>query len=94
MKLKVLRRENKEVETDLELPVYLCFQDEFGNDEVVKITEGGKVTVKFDFIEVTISVSTNFFVEEHHVDESSITTEEHFNELYSCALNYITRKIG
>lgn len=93
MKLKVLKRENKEVETDLELPVYLYFQDEFSNDEVVKITEKGKVTVKFDFSEVTISVSTNFFVEEHHVNERNLTSEEHFNELYSSALDYIINKL-
>lgn len=93
MKLKVLRRENKEVETDLELPVYLYFQDEFSNDEAVKITEKGKVTVKFDFYEVTVSVNTNFFVEEYNVNERNLTTEEHFNELYSSALDYISGKI-
>ena len=92
MKLKVLRRENKEVETDLELPVYLYFQDEFCNDEVVKITEKGKVTVKFGFNDVTISVNTHFFIEEYDVKESNITTEERFNELYLSAVDYIERE--
>jgi hypothetical protein len=91
MKLKVLKREHKEVETDLDLPVYVYLQDEFSNDEIIKITEKGKVTVKFDFSEVVISVDTNFFVEEHWL--SNITTEEHFNELYTSALDYINSKL-
>ena len=94
MKLKVLRRENKEVETDLELPVYLYFQDEFCNGEVVKITEKGKVTVKFDFVNgVTINVVENYFVGEQHIDTSNVTTEERFNELYSSAVDYISGKL-
>jgi len=91
MKLKVLKREHKEVETDLDLPVYVYLQDEFSNDEIIKITEKGKVTVKFDFSEVVISVDTNFFVEEHWL--SKTTTQEHFNELYASALDYINSKL-
>lgn len=92
MKLKVLKRENKEVETDLELPVYLYFQDEFCNDEVVKITDRAKVTVKFDLIHgVSINVDEKYFVEEHHVNERNLTNEEHFNELYSSAMDYLNK---
>lgn len=92
MKLKVLKRENKEVETDLELPVYLYFQDEFSNDEVVKITEKGKITVKFDFSGVTISVDERYFVEDYEVNERSLTSERHFNELYSSAMDYLNNQ--
>ena len=94
MKLKVIKRENKEVETDLEFPVFLYFQDEFCNDEVVKITERAKITVKFDFIHgVTINVDEKYFVEEHHVNKINLTSEEHFNELYSSAMDYLNNKL-
>ena len=93
MKLKVLRRENKEVLTDLELPVYLYFQDEFCNDEVVKITERAKITVKFLYYGVTIIVDENYFVEDFEVDERNLTNEKHFNELYSSAMDYLNNKL-
>lgn len=93
MKLKVLKRENKEVETDLELPVYLYFQDELCNDEVIKITERAKITVKFDFNGVNISVDENYFVEDYEVDERNLTSEKHFNELYSSAMDYLNSRL-
>lgn len=93
MKLKVLKRENKEVETDLELPVYLYFQDEFSNDEVVKITERARITIKFDFSGVTISVDERYFVEDYEVNERNLTSEEHFNELYTSAMDYLNNQL-
>ena len=93
MKLKVTKREYKEVETDLDLPVYLYFQDELCNDELVKITEKEKITVKYDYNILTISVETNFIVEDF-IFESCQTTEKHFNEIYSEALKYLTDAVS
>ena len=54
MKLKIIKREYKEVETNLELPVYLYFQDELCNDELVKITEKEKINIKYDYNSIII----------------------------------------
>ena len=64
MKIKVIKREYKEVETDLELPVYLYFQDELCNDELVKITEKEKITITHYYTGFSISVETNFKIED------------------------------
>ncbi len=39
MKLKTIKRDITEIETELELPVYLYFQDEFCNDELIMISD-------------------------------------------------------
>jgi hypothetical protein len=93
MKLKVIKREYKEVETNLDLPVYLYFQDELCNDELVKITEKEKITVKYDYNILTISVETNFIVEDF-IFEGRQTTEKHFKEIYSEALKHLTDAVS
>lgn len=93
MKLKIIKREYKEVETNLDLPVYLYFQDELCNDELVKITEKEKITVKYDYNILTISVETNFIIEDF-IFEGCQTTEKHFNEIYSEALKHLTDAVS
>lgn len=88
MKLKIIKREHKEVETDLELPVYLHFQDELCNDELVKITEKEKITIKHEFYSFKIEVEYKFHVEELNF-ERFLTTESHFNEVYEEALKHL-----
>jgi hypothetical protein len=88
MKLKVIKRDYKEVETNLELPVYLYFQDELCNDELVKITEKEKITIKYYYNSFTISVESNYTIEDLNFERCQ-TTEEHFNECYSEALKQL-----
>jgi hypothetical protein len=87
MKLKIIKRKIETVETDLDFPVYLYFQDEFGQDELVKITEKCKLTIKWDLSSVNISVDYRFYVEEFK--ENAITTKEHFEERYNDAMKQL-----
>jgi hypothetical protein len=89
MKLKIIKREHKEVETALDLPVYLYFQDEFCNDELVKITEKEKITIKYKNDGFMISVETNFYIEDLNFTRHQ-TTEKHFNETYKEALQQLS----
>ena len=93
MKLKIIKREYREIETDLELPVYLYFQDELCNDEVVKITEKEKITIKYYYNSFTISVETGFQIENLNF-ERCLTTEKHFNETYSEALKQLSDSVN
>lgn len=93
MKLKIIKREYKEVETNLELPVYLYFQDELCNDELVKITEKEKVTIKYDYNSFVISVETNFKIEDLNFERCQ-TTEKHFNETYLEALKQLSGAVS
>lgn len=90
MKLKVIKREFREVETNLELPVYLCFQDEFNNDELVKITEKERITVKYEYAKLNISVEYYFKVENINFERVQ-TTEKHFNEVYKEAIEQLNK---
>ena len=93
MKLKIIKREYKEVETDLDLPVYLYFQDELCNDELVKITEKEKITIKYDYNSFIISVQTNFKIEELNFERCQ-TSEKHFNETYLEALKQLSDAVS
>jgi len=93
MKLKIIKREYKEVETNLELPVYLYFQDELCNDELVKITEKEKITIKYDYNSFIISVEPNFKIEDLNFERYQ-TTEKHFNETYSEALKQLSDAVS
>lgn len=86
MKLKVLKRQNVEIETDLELPVYLYFQDELSYDKVVKITENERVEISYTYGGLSISTEHNFFVEDWEISKTNLTTEKHFLEIYNEAL--------
>ena len=57
MKLKTIKREFKEIETDLELPVYLYFQDELCNDELIMITDEYQLKVKYSYSSLVIEKS-------------------------------------
>lgn len=93
MKLEIIKREYKEVETDLELPIYLYFQDELCNDELVKITEKEKITIRYDYNSFIISVETNFTIAELNLERCQ-TTENHFNETYSEALKRLSDAVS
>jgi hypothetical protein len=89
MKLKIIKRKTETVETDIELPVYLYFQDEFCNDELVKITDKCKIAVKWDTSSVTISIDYRYYIDEFKLN--SITTKEHFDERYNDAIKQLSK---
>jgi hypothetical protein len=93
MKLKIIKREYREIETDLELPVYLYFQDELCNDELVKISEKEKITIKYYYNSFSITVETDFHIEDLNF-ERCLTTEKHFNETYSEALKQLSDSVN
>lgn len=88
MKLKTIKREFKEIETDLELPVYLYFQDEFCNDELIMITDEYQLKVKYSYRSLVIEKSGSLPIEEHYV-KHNLTTKEHFMEIYNEAIKSV-----
>ncbi len=93
MKFKYIKRTTEEVETDLELPIYLYFQDDLCYDTLIKVTDDKKITVKYELFEIKILVETRFSFEELNFGRY-LTTEEHFNQAYNEALEYISESIS
>lgn len=92
MKFKYIKRTIEEVETDLELPIYLYFQDDLGYDTLIKITDDKKITIKYEPFGMNISIESRFSFEDFNF-ERCLTTEKHFNQIYSEALEYISESI-
>lgn len=90
MKLKVLKRQTVEVETDLELPVYLYYQDELSNDKFVKLTDKQRIEISYTYGGYSISVESYFSVEDWEIHETNLTTEKHFIECYNEAIKSIS----
>ena len=88
MKLKTIKREITEIETELELPVFLYFQDELCNDELVMITDKYQLKVKYDYGSLVIEKGNLFPIEEHYI-KNNLTTKEHFMEFYNEAIKSI-----
>ena len=87
-KVKVITREVKEKELDLEYPIFLHFQDELCHEELIAILdEKCKITVKYDSFGVNISYETNFKLEEYYITNNTLTTESCFYEIYETAIN-------
>jgi hypothetical protein len=81
MKLKTVEFNRVETETDIELPVYLYFQDELCNDQIQKIEADQTTTLKYeiDGFQITV-VSSDGCINPLHLN--SQTTKEHYEELY------------
>lgn len=92
MKFKYIKRTAEEVETDLELPIYLYFQDDLCYDTLIKVTDDKKITIKHELFGINILVETRFSFEALNF-ERFLTTEEHFNQVYNEALEYISESI-
>ena len=93
MKLIVRKREYKDVETNIELPVYLYFQDESCNDEYVKLTETEKITIKYNYNAFTISVDPDYYMEDINV-ERHLTDKADFDEAYMNAITQLKKSIS
>ena len=93
MKLKVLKRQTVEVETNLELPVYLYYQDEFASDKFVKITDKKRIDISYTYGGYSISTESYFSVEDWEIREFNLTTEKHFMESYNEAIKSISDSV-
>ncbi len=93
MKLKIIKRQITEVETDIDLPVYLYFQDELCNDELIMITENYQLKVKYSYCSLVIEKSESLPIEEHCI-EHNLTTREHFMEVYNEALQSVSKALS
>jgi len=85
MKLKIVEFNRVEKETEIDLPIYLSFQDEDCNDELIMVDEKYQITIKHNHFGYDIKKTCLVMnVEEYHL--KSLTTKEHFQEMMSFAL--------
>lgn len=90
-KLKLTKRTIEDVDTDYELPVYLYFQDEDGQDELIKITEKENISIKQNFFGYDIKVSNlKYLIDDIEVLKKAITTKQHFDSALEYALTDLT----
>lgn len=89
MKLKVVHRDFRLEETDLEYPQYFYFQSEgWCLDEVVMVTEHGAIIVEYKPDSLEIRSERDYQVEPHYI-ERNLTTRDRFMEVYNRAIDYI-----
>ena len=91
---KVIISETKTIKKELELeyPIYLYFQDENCNDELVMVNEKYSIKVKYEFYSLVIEKNKYFTLLEHYIT-NNLTTKEHFLEIYNEALQVIKDSI-
>lgn len=92
--LHVVEFERKEIDSNLEFPVYLYYQDELCYDELVMITEMEKITVKRDQSRFKIEVDYNYQIDAWRISGDSITTKKHFDETMKEAMDNINNIIN
>jgi hypothetical protein len=82
MKATLLKTEITEEETDLDLPVYVYYQDEDCMDELISYEATRKITIKQDHFGWDINISYL----KHNLNETdlrNLTTKEHFEKILS-----------
>ena len=89
MKVKIKEYTTTEKEIDLEYPIYLYWQSELGEDEVVKVMPEYRITVfyKFSGVEIKQEKHYNNYQEYQIIDNQ--TTEEHFNSAFDEATEHL-----
>lgn len=90
MKVKCKVREVTEKELDLEYPIYLYFQDEMCNDELVKVFPKYEIVVKYEVGGLKIEKRWYPFYEEHQI-LNNLTTKEHFEDSFGEALQDLVK---
>ena len=94
-KVKVVSRGIVEKELDLEYPIFLYFQGEFWDDEMVAvINENCKITIKHDISDLKVIYENKFVLDDYLVTERNITTRRHFEESYKEAMDTINNKLS
>ena len=91
---KVVVSEMKRIdkELDIDYPIYLYFQDESCNDELLMITKDYQIKVKYEYFSLVIEKSKTQFIYEHYITRN-LTTKKHFLEVYNEALKTITESV-
>jgi|GEM_PF-3756889 len=85
MKLKTILRTVEDVETDIDLPIYLYSQDEYCNDKYVKWDGKTQTTVEYSWFGFKIErYDSPLHIEEHEL--RNLTTENQFNDAFYEAL--------
>lgn len=87
-KVKVRCQYFTDKEMDFEYPVYLNFQDDYCMEELVKIDENFKISVKHNFFGFSIEYSKNNTMPEHWI--RAITSKEHFEQFFEEAIKKLT----
>lgn len=90
MKVKCKVREVTEKELDLEYPIYLYFQDEMCNDELVKVFPKYEIVVKYEVGGLKIEKRWHPFYEEHQI-LNNLTRKEHFEDSFEEALQDLVK---
>jgi hypothetical protein len=85
-KVKIIERKVTEKETQYDYPIYLYFQGESCDDELVMVAQDFHLKVKWDFVGVSIERNQGFAIEEHYL-KNNLTTREHFLEFYNNAID-------
>jgi hypothetical protein len=89
MKLKVTQRKVIQEETDIDLPIYLCTQDESCNDKYVKWDGVEQTIIEQFWFGFSISKSSmELYIEDYEL--RNLITESQFNESYEEALSFLT----
>jgi hypothetical protein len=91
-KVKIIQRKVTETETEYEYPIYLYFQGESGDDEIVMVAEDFQLKVKWDFLGVSIEKNQGFAIEEHYL-KNNLTTKDHFMEMYNDAIKSLNSSL-
>lgn len=86
-KVKINYTTTEQKEVDLEYPIYLYYQDELCNDELIKVDEKQRTIIKYDVFELSIKETSLYYLTEQ--DLKAITTKEHFDEVFNEALSQI-----
>jgi hypothetical protein len=87
MKLKVLTYASEEIE--LKEPLYLYFQGDSGDEELIKIWNDKELIIKTSHYNTTIEISPISAIREWYLDERNKTTTEHFEETLEWAINLL-----
>ncbi len=87
-KVKIIKSEIKEVETNLEYPIYLYFQYEDCHDEYIMVNSNNFVKVKEYYFGFTIEYGTLFNIEEHWL-KNNLTEKDFFDECLKEAIEFI-----
>lgn len=90
MKVKVKEYTTVEKELDLEYPIYMYYQSELGEDEVVKVMSKYKISVYFTLFGVKIKQEKHYNNYTEHEILNNQTTEEHFENSFKEAVEQLT----
>ncbi len=84
MKVKYKKYERVEtiVETDLEYPIYLYFQDECGNDTLIEVNEESYTEISLHYFSTKMEKHyTEYNLDENYL-ENNLTSKSHYMEAF------------